>query len=133
MALADRARTQAPQAVRGVRTPRLSNPDRRPGRLRLAPASRSCRSATTADGTGARGWVERGVCMCGRGVLLFSGAFRETRVADENVKKRFLQPAPLPGKDRTKSEAQATTAASRPAQGSFGDRKQPESEFGDGF
>ena len=71
--------------------------------------------------------------MCGRRVLLFSGAFRETRVADENVKKRFLQPAPLPGKDRTKSEAQATTAASRPAQGSFGDRKQPESEFGDGF
>ncbi|MXQ86561.1 hypothetical protein E5288_WYG009396 [Bos mutus] len=35
--------------------------------------------------------------------------------------------------DRTESEAQATTAASRPAQGSFGDRKQPESELGDGF
>lgn len=49
------------------------------------------------------------------------------------LRSRFLQLAPLSGKDRTESEAQATTAASRPAQGSFGDRKQPESELGDGF
>ena len=36
--------------------------------------------------------------MRGRGVLLFSGAFRETRVADENVKEQIPPTCPSVGK-----------------------------------
>lgn len=76
----------------------------------------------------------RGVCVyAGEGSCYSQALLGRLELPTRMLRSRFLQLAPLSGKDRTESEAQATTAASRPAQGSFGDRKQPESELGDGF
>lgn len=113
-------------------------PALQPGSTSLAAppraSSRSCRLATTADRTGARGWVDRGVCMRGRGVLLLPSAFRDTRVAEENVKEKIPPTCLSVGKrqDRKERLRRRRPPLALPG-GSFGDQQQPESELGDGF
>lgn len=82
-------------------------------------SSRSCRLATTTDGTVARGWVERGVCMRGRGVLLFPGAFRDTRVAEENVKEQIPPTCPSVGKRQDEKKGSGDDGRLSPCQGEF--------------
>lgn len=112
-------------------------PALQPGSTSLAAppraSSRSCRLATTADRTGARGWVERGVCLRGRGVLLLPSAFRDTRVAEENVKEQIPPTCPSFGKRQDRKERLRRRRPPLALPGVVSGINSSESELGDGF